>query len=61
MNFLKIINRGEKNICLTDEEINYVLSALEHSYGGNKILKIRAKRIERELNKALEFESTIFE
>ena len=58
---MKQINRADKNICLTDEEINYVLCSLDSIYPANTLSLIREKRIKRELVKALDVNATIFE
>ena len=58
---MKQINRADKNICLTFEEINYVLCSLESIYPFSTLSLIRAKRIKRELIKALDVNATIFE
>ena len=58
---MKQINRADKNICLTFEEINYVLCSLDAIYPSSTLSLIREKRIKRELVKALEVNASIFE
>lgn len=55
------INRSEKNIALTNSEINYVMDAMSAIYPASTASEIRHKRIHRELTKALDSTATIFD
>ena len=55
------INRHEKNIALTNSEINYVMDAMSAIYPASTASEIRHKRIHRELTKALDSTATIFD
>ena len=55
------INRNDKNIALTDSEINYVINAMSAIYPSSAASEIRHKRIHRELTKALDSTATIFD
>ena len=55
------INRSEKNIALTNSEINYVMDAMSAIYPSSTASEIRHKRIHRELTKALDSTATIFD
>ena len=51
----KPIDRSEKNVCLSDVEINFLLKILDQSYESVSF------SLERELEEALESSSTQFE
>ena len=55
------INREEKNIALTESEIEYAMGAMSSIYASDTDSEIRHKRIMRELKKALDSVNTIFD